>query len=145
MLPENQDLVTGGDILTEEDEPEEETAFSKENEHQPKIAFTPRTDRKRKGRRRYGVFVGSLVLLLALVGVVFLVSAVSGQIRGWFAGEEIDLRSYDGFLAPVVMQDPAPFESIEGANSDMVITAGLWYMLMNQSDKVYTEYDESAD
>lgn len=124
---------------------EKEPSSPEEGEAQsgPQISFTPRGERKKK-RRRYGIFVGSLVLLLALVGVVSLVSVITGQLKSWLSPGEPDLHSYESFLAPVVMQDPEPFESAEKADPDLIVTAGLWYVLMNRPAAAYASYDEQG-
>ena len=81
-------------------------------EEEAEIPSLPERPARKKGRRRYGVVVGSLVLLLALVGVVFIAGTIGNRIYTTVT-DDSQLRAYDTFLTPVVMQDPAPFESIE--------------------------------
>lgn len=96
--------------------------------------------RKRRGKRRYGIFVGALVMVLALVGVGFIVTTVGKQIYN-VVTDDSKLREYDTFLSAVVMQDPEPFENPADANGQMVLTASLWRAIMNHGTD-YNEYDE---
>lgn len=119
------------------------TKWTDEREDSPAIPSMPEQPVRRKGRRRYGVVVGSLVLLLALVGVVGIVWAIGGQIYRT-ATDDSQLRAYDTFLSPVVMQDPAPFESVAEANEEFILNAALWKTITANDGTNYTEYDEAG-
>ena len=97
----------------------------------------------RHGRRRYGVLVGSLVLLLALVGVAFIAGTIGNRIYSAVT-DDSQLREYDTFLAPVVMQDPEPFEAPTAANENFVLMASLWKTITANNGTNYTEYDEAG-
>ena len=125
-----KDLVTGGEILSQEDLPEEEEPIldKGEAEHLGEVVLA--AARPQHKRRRYGI----------PVGVVFLAVTIGQAI---FHGLHNDskLREYDDFLAPVVMQDPAPFETIDTADPDMIMTASLWYAILQNGAESYTSYD----
>ena len=142
---EDEELATEGDILTEEDVPEEQgnSEFSKERAQQLGNFLSEQRPYRRRGRHRYGVAVGSVVLLLALVGVVFL-AVSAGKVINHTATDDSALRSYDKWLAPVVMQDPAPFESIDQADPDMVMTASLWSAISTAGQDAFTTYDDQG-
>lgn len=142
---EEESLATGGDILPEEDAPEEEgeSEFSKERAQLLGDFLKEQRRRKRPGRHRYGVVAGSVVLLLALVGVTFL-AVTAGQAIYRTATDDSALRAYDEWLAPVVMQDPAPFESIGQADPDMVMTASLWSAISLAGPDAFTSYDSEG-
>ena len=91
-------------------------------------------------RRRYGIFVGTLVLLLALVGVGFLVS-LAGQSIYRSVTDDSQLRAWDEFIAPVVMLDPEPFETTADADPEMILRASVWRAVTVGAEN-YTEYDE---
>lgn len=97
----------------------------------------------RRGRRRYGVAAGSLVLLFALAGVIFLVGALGRQIYS-AATDDSGLRAYDTFLTPVVMQDPQPFASPDKAPDDFVLNASLWKAITANNGTNYTDYDDAG-
>lgn len=90
---------------------------------------------------RYGVAVGSVVLLLALVGVVFLATSIGKQIYN-AATDDSNLRAYDTFLTPVVMQDPQPFASPDKAGEEFVLNTSLWKTIMADNGTNYTNYDD---
>lgn len=119
---------------TDELEPEQP-----EPPEQPK---TPKTARRR-GRRRYGVAVGSLVLILALVGVAFIAGSIGQQIYH-AATDDSKLREYDTFLTPVVMQDPQPFASPDKAAEDFVLNASLWRTITANNGTNYSDYDDAG-
>ena len=87
--------------------------------------------------------VGSLVLLLALTGVVFIVGIVGKQIYT-AATDDSQLRAYDTFLTPAVMQDPQPFASPDKAPEDFVLNASLWQAITANNGTNYTEYDDAG-
>lgn len=142
---EDGELAAGGDILTEEDISEEQRGgeFTKERAQPLGDRFNNQRLSRRRGRHRYGVAVGSVVLLLALVGVVFL-AVTAGRAIYHTATDDSALRAYDEWLAPVVMQDPAPFESIDQADPDMVMTASLWSAVSSSGPDAFTTYDDQG-
>ena len=81
-------------------------------EDSPRAALVQPRAQRRRGTRRYGVALGAFVLALALVGVCAIATLAGRQIYQ-AATDDSALRAYDSFLAPVVMQDPEPFESPE--------------------------------
>lgn len=119
------------------------TKWAPEPEEENTIPSVPEQPVRRKGRRRYGVAVGALVLLLALVGVVFIAGTIGNRIYTTMT-DDSQLREYDTFLTPVVMQDPAPFESIEEADEDFILNASLWKTITANNGTNYTEYDEAG-
>lgn len=105
-------------------------------------AAAARSGRRRRGRYRYGIFVGSLVLILALVGVVFIASEVGARIHGVLT-DDSRLRAYDKFLTVVVAQDPQPFASPDKADPDFVLNASLW-KTMTENGSGYSSYDDAG-
>lgn len=143
--------------ILETDSPEEETLPEEEEtesedtllqtwddgffEEQPE-AEEPYAPPKRRGRRRYGVAVGVMVLLLALVGVCFLAGEAGKSIYNAVTDDSA-LRAYDTFLTTVVAQDPKPFASPEKADPDFVLNASLWEA-MSENGSSYTDYDDAG-
>lgn len=106
------------------------------------VVVQPRSQRRR-GVRRYGVVLGAFVLLLALIGVAAIATIAGKQIYQ-AATDDSALRAYDEFIAPVVMQDPKPFEGPENADREMVQNASLWKTILANNGASYTEYDDSG-
>lgn len=98
---------------------------------------------KRRGRHRYGIFVGSLVLILALVGVGFLATTIGTKIHSALT-DDTKLREYDKFLTVVVAQDPQPFSSPDKADPTFVLNASLWQTMTSESAADYTDYDDAG-
>lgn len=132
------------DFLPEEEENDEDL-LAKWDDGLPEEEFSeeePYVSPKRKGRRRYGVAVGSFVLLLALVGVCFLAGDAGKRIYRTVT-DDSRLREYDSFLTTVVAQDPQPFASPDKADPDFVLNASLWEA-MSENGSSYTEYDDAG-
>lgn len=100
-----------------------------------------RSERAR-GKHRYGVVLGSLVLLLALVGVVSLAGMIGTRIYEQ-ATDDSALRAYDEKLACIVMQDPEPFDSPETADPTFVQNAALWKSILEKRSE-WTGYDDNG-
>lgn len=98
---------------------------------------------KRRGRRRYGIFVGTLVLLLALTGVGFLAAAVGTRIHAALT-DDSRLRAYDKFLTVIVAQDPQPFSSPEKADPGFILNASLWRTMTENNGAGYSDYDDAG-
>lgn len=102
---------------------------------------TPRPVKRR--RHRYGVPVGALVLILALVGVGFIATSIGKQIY-LSATDDSRQREYDTFLSTVVMQDPQPFASPDKANAEFVLNASIWKTITANNGMNYTDYDDTG-
>lgn len=96
-----------------------------------------------RGRHRYGIFVGSVVLLFALIGVGFLATAVGMKIHSALT-DDTKLREYDKFLTVVVAQDPQPFNSPGEADPDFVLNASIWQTMTGDGAENYTDYDDAG-
>lgn len=141
FLPDSASDSNDGILTKWTDELEPETAG--EEEPKRKKAAEPKKTARRRGKHRYGVAVGSLVLALALVGVVFIAASIGQQIYR-AATDDSKLRAYDTFLTPVVMQDPQPFASPDKADDEFVLNASLWKTIMVDNGTNYTNYDDAG-
>lgn len=128
FLPD-KDRIDGEQILTKWDRGAQE-------------AVTKETGRRRRGRYRYGIFVGSLVLILALVGVAFIAAQAGMRIHSALTDDSRQ-RAYDKFLTVAVAQDPQPFESPDKADPDFVLNASIW-KTMTENGSSYTSYDDAG-
>ncbi|NLG92154.1 MAG: hypothetical protein GX485_01055 [Clostridiales bacterium] len=139
FLPEDEanggeELLTKWDDGWNPDEPED--AAEPEQPAAPKRTGTHR-------RCRYGVAAGTLVLLLALVGVCFIAGTIGKSIYR-AATDDSKLRAYDSFLTTVVMQDPQPFASPDKADEEFVLNASLWKTITANGGSNYNSYDDSG-
>lgn len=130
------------DFLPESDSMDGERLLTKWDDGLgPQEAERPRA--KRRGRHRYGIFAGSLVLILALVGIGFLATTIGLRIHSSLT-DDTKNRAYDKFLTVVVAQDPQPFASPDKADPDFVLNASLWQTMTSDSAANYTEYDDAG-
>ncbi len=141
--PEEEDLLP-----EPEENPDEELLTKWTDELEPDQLEEPEPQEparrtRRRGVRRYGVVVGSIVLILAIVGVAFIATAIGRQIYT-AATDDSNLREYDTFLTPVVMQDPQPFASPDKASEDFILNASLWKTITANNGPNYTEYDDTG-
>lgn len=128
------------DFLPKGEKNDVESYLTKWDEgEKPHASHTDR-QRRRSGKYRYGLFTGFLVLLLALVGVVF-IAVTAGQRIHSALTDDSKLRAYDKEIAVVVAQDPQPFESPDKADSEFVLDASIWKLMMEHSSD-YTTHDD---
>lgn len=133
----------GLDLLQENPE-EESAAKAQGDENAEETAVMEETPqfRARGTHRAPSLFIGIIVLLLALTGVGYLATTVGTQVYRMVTDDSRE-RGYDEFLRPLVMQDPEPFASQEEADGQMVLSASLWKALEDNSAS-YTDYDDSG-
>lgn len=127
------------DFLPAEEKADDEL-LTKWDDGTPEASLPPKRVRRRSGKYRYGILVGTVVLLLALAGVVFIAVAAGQQIHK-AATDDTKLRAYDKMLSIVVAQDPQPFASPDKADQDFVLNASLWKAISENSAN-YTHYDD---
>lgn len=133
----------GLDLLQEsaEEKSASKAEGNEDTEETAAIDETPRF-RARGTHRAPSLFIGVIVLLLALTGVGYLATTVGTQVYRMVTDDSRQ-RGYDEFLRPIVMQDPEPFASQEEADGQMVLAASLWKALEDNSAS-YTDYDDSG-
>lgn len=150
--PELDDFLPEGESAEHDDillikkatlTPEEQEQAEAENTEETAVIVAEQTPSlRRRGKYRYGIGVGALVMVLAFVGLSVLVWGVGRQIYR-AATDDTQLRAYDTFLSPIVMQDPEPFENEEEANAEMVMKASLW-RAVTQNGAQYNSYDDQG-
>ena len=101
--------------------------------------------RSKKARRRISAFIGGVAILFA---VMILVSALSTVITGFhnIGGANEKKTEYSQFIEPVVLNDPAPFESLEKADNQMLLESAIWRVLgqMSQAEDQEQAYTQDA-
>lgn len=120
---------------------EEEEALEKPDG--PVVAENAFPDKRKKHRRWYGAPLGVLILCLALVGTIFLGTKVYTFIYEKVT-DDSEERNYDNFLTPVVLLDPQPFETLDGADKNMILEASIWRVMFSHMEDADLSYDENA-
>lgn len=87
------------------------------------------------------LFAGA-TMILAIVGVIILLSAVNRTSS--VISDSSTYAKYNNYIAPVVMHDPTPFASPQEADSDMVVSSCIWRNLLQNGAEGYKEFDEQG-
>lgn len=101
--------------------------------------------RSKRARRRISAFIGAVTILFVLISVVWILkTAVIGLNNIGSTGEK--KAEYTQFISPVVINDPEPFESIEGADNQMLLESAIWSVLDNadETSGYNYEYDDTG-
>lgn len=84
----------------------------------------------RRKRRSWAFPLGLLVIVLVIAGVVAIVGAGVNGIKGVVEKRESALKEeYQAFIAPVVMNDPAPFDDLSQADVSQLMESAVWSLL----------------
>lgn len=84
-------------------------------------------DSRGKNKRRWAVPVGAIILLLALIGVIAIVTAmIYGVSSAVDRARQEEFARYEELIHPLVFIDPAPFESVDQAANSDLIKAAYW-------------------
>ena len=98
--------------------------------------------RTKRARRRVSAFIGAVVIVFA---ALILVSVVKTVVTGFtnLGGTGEKKTEYTEFIAPVVLNDPAPFETIEKADNQMLLESAIWRVLdeMRKTEGYEYTYD----
>ncbi len=100
-------------------------------------------ERRNRARRFRRQTLGFVFALLALVGAGAIVYGAITYVHGAFFDDTEDKQNYQQVIAPLVAMDPAPFDSIDAANQDMLLEAAIWATLNNEDTSKYdrNEFD----
>lgn len=99
----------------------------------------------KKKRSPLSFIVGLIVLSLSAVGVISIISMVSGDISERNREKSlIQLSEYEKFVAPIIMYDPDTFDDITMANTDQLIGIAIWSILDSDLAPDTYEYTEGG-
>ena len=68
---------------------------------------------------------GAVFVLFALIGIGTLISLTVGGIKAALRKDD-DKEAFTALVAPLVAEDPVPFESIDKANISMLTESAIW-------------------
>lgn len=142
-LPMEREIENAGDLFGPEEAENAKEAAQEQEAEDFDPAKQPVQVIKKKRRRRYGLPVGILVVLLAVVGLGFLGTQLYQYIYKVATDDSVE-RAYDTYLEPVVMLDPQPFETLEGADKKMLLQASVWLTVFENIGRADLEYDDAA-
>lgn len=99
--------------------------------------------RSKRAKRRISAFIGGVAILFA---IMILVSALGTVITGFnnLGSTNEKKTEYSEFIEPVVLNDPAPFETLEKADNQMLLESAIWRVLGQMSQASEQEYTQDA-
>ncbi len=100
--------------------------------------------RRNRARRFRRQSLGFLVSVLTLIGAGTVVWGVARLVHNTFFDDTQDRQAYQVLIAPLVAMDPAPFESLDNADPDLLLEAAIWAALDYEDTAKYSrnEYDQ---
>ena len=93
-------------------------------------------EQMRLRRRRRRQLIGGILSVLIIVGAVTLVGALGRNVAKLFDNTK-EKESYHKLLAPLVMLDPVPFDSLETADQNMLLQTAIWETIYNEDISKY--------
>lgn len=97
----------------------------------------------KRGARRWAFPLGLLIAVLALIGVVTVITAGVGAVKN-AVQKSRNFDEYNQLLTPVVMNDPDAFDDITNANPEQLIDIAVWAILKSDLAPDRYEYGESG-
>ena len=80
---------------------------------------------------------GGIVLILAVIGAVFLIATSVKAIQNLMSHSSQN-EELENTLLPVLMFDPAPFDSLETADPIMLLQSSIWSAILSDTSGKYT-------
>lgn len=94
---------------------------------------------KSKSRVKTAI-LGAVVLVFAVVGIITTVILTVSGAKSLLSNEK-KKAEYERFILPLVMMDPAPFESADKTTNSVLLSASLWAIIVDNNLEKY-EADE---
>ncbi len=88
--------------------------------------------KKRKGQNKFAFPIGLVIIIFAVIGVIFAVSAGVDGVKKLTDNSAKKLE-YESMLIPVVMYDPDMFDDITAANIDQLTVCSVWAVIKDES------------
>ena len=98
----------------------------------------------RRGMHRYAAFIGFLVVVLALVGLVSIVRDSVSLVRYFTDDTALRTELYD-YVEPMLMQTPVEaFDNINKTKQDAVLLGTFWRIAQDENIRILVEGVEAA-
>ena len=107
------------------------------------MAKTKLSEAERAKRRRKIVrtIEGGVFTVLALIGIVTIISLATAGIRNMI-GQEDSKESFAKLVEPLVSLDPVPFDDVHKADTNRLMESAIWATFENED---ITKYKKTAD
>lgn len=97
-----------------------------------------------EGTRRLNLAVGIVVALFALIGVISVIVGAVSFISSRVGDNSAEIEEYKAFIAPVIMNDPEPFDDVTKASQPELISIAIWSFLSGDIDPDTVRYSENG-
>lgn len=94
----------------------------------------------KKLRRRVSTIIGTVTMLFAMVGFVWVIQYAFGALAGIGNTDETKDKYVD-FITPVVMSEVQPFESWSGIPTEKLMQSAIFHVLLNMQEAQYQTDD----
>lgn len=100
---------------------------------------------EKKTNKALNYIVGTVVILLVIIGAVSVVSFCAGKISDKTAqSKQEKLEAYESFIAPVIMNDPDTFDDVSTANQSQLAAITIWSILQDDARPDKYEYTDDG-
>lgn len=96
----------------------------------------------KRGNNPHAAKIGGVFILLAIIGLIAVV-VFSINLTSSLLDNTKQLEEFEQFLAPVVMFDPVPFDSVENADQIMLLQSALMQTRFSEKRENYV-YDDNG-
>ncbi len=94
------------------------------------------TDKKRKRR----IATGAVMCVLMLIGLGTIIAGGVSVVAKIFDNTE-EKEKYNAMLSTLVVSDPLPFESVDQADQDWLLSCSVWAAVMNENMEQFEKND----
>lgn len=96
-------------------------------------------------RNKASLVVGIIITIFAIIGLITVIGSVVSSVSSYFENREYEKREeYKTFIAPVIMNDPDPFDDVINADQSQLIGAAIWAFLSGEIDPNSVDYTENG-
>ena len=99
--------------------------------------------KKRKYKNKYAAPVGSIFIILAIIGFITVIVGSINLTRKLLDNSS-QLAEFERIIKPVLMFDPVPFDKVEDADNNMLLQSSLWSALLNSEKDSFVRDDTNG-
>lgn len=95
-----------------------------------------RLDKNKKKNRNKFIVIGAIIFVLCCVGFYNISSFIYINVNNIVTGKN-KIIEYENFIAPVVLMDVVPFESVDKLDEKIRLQVGIWSLVTNKKTENY--------
>ncbi|MCM1363972.1 MAG: hypothetical protein NC122_02525 [Faecalibacterium sp.] len=98
---------------------------------------------EKKSRKAVNYIVGIIVIALVIIGLISTVNFFAGRVKD-ATDNTAQLREYESFIAPVIMNDPDTFDDVSKADLSQLTAISIWSILNDNVDPDKYDYTDEG-